>query len=59
MEVLSKTTFLEKVFDYDSEQTWSFKGPRPAIIDFYAGFMPRESFDRAIDELFNIKSEIK
>ena len=36
VENLNKETFKEKVFDYTSEKEWSFKGERPAIIDFYA-----------------------
>ena len=36
MENLTKETFIEKVFDYENEQEWKFKGDKPAIIDFYA-----------------------
>lgn len=36
MEFLSKQTFLEKIFDFENETEWKFKGERPAIIDFYA-----------------------
>ena len=35
-EHLTKETFLEKVFDYENEKEWSFKGDLPAVIDFYA-----------------------
>ena len=35
-EQLSKTTFLEKVFDYEHEKEWKYRGELPAIIDFYA-----------------------
>lgn len=28
--------FKDKVFDYDKEKEWKFKGNVPAIIDFYA-----------------------
>lgn len=35
-ELLTKETFLEKVFDYENNKEWSFKGEVPAIIDFYA-----------------------
>jgi thioredoxin 1 len=34
---LTKATFLEKVFDYESNpESWSYKGDKPAIVDFYA-----------------------
>lgn len=34
---LTKATFLEKVFDYESNpEVWSYKGDKPAIVDFYA-----------------------
>ena len=36
MQNLTGKDFKEKVFDYDTNNTWSFKGTRPAIIDFYA-----------------------
>lgn len=36
MEKLTKETFLEKVFDYEKNKEWNFKGDLPCIIDFYA-----------------------
>ena len=33
---LSTQDFKEKVFDYENEQEWQYKGSLPAIIDFYA-----------------------
>ncbi|MGQ9820145.1 MAG: thioredoxin [Candidatus Kapaibacteriales bacterium] len=36
MEQLSKETFLQKVFDYENNAEWKFKGSKPCIIDFYA-----------------------
>jgi len=36
MENLTAETFKEKVFDYTAGGDWSFKGSKPAIIDFYA-----------------------
>ena len=36
MENLTKETFIEKVFDFENEKSWKFKGDKPAIIDFYA-----------------------
>lgn len=36
MENLTLTTFKEKIFDFDTNTEWTFKGEKPAIIDFYA-----------------------
>ena len=36
LEHLNLTSFKEKVFDYDTESEWKYKGELPAIIDFYA-----------------------
>lgn len=36
MEHLTKESFKEKVFDYEKEKEWKFKGELPCIIDFYA-----------------------
>jgi thioredoxin len=36
METLNKTTFKSKVFDFEKNQSWDFKGERPVIIDYYA-----------------------
>jgi thioredoxin len=36
VENLSKETFLEKVFDYEKNKDWKYKGDVPCIIDFYA-----------------------
>ena len=33
---LSTSDFKEKIFDYEKEQEWKYKGSFPAIIDFYA-----------------------
>ncbi len=35
-EHLTKQTFLEKVFDYENNKEWKYKGELPALIDFYA-----------------------
>ena len=35
-EHLTLETFEEKVFDFEANKEWSFKGELPAIIDFYA-----------------------
>tara|TARA_B100000809_G_scaffold77865_2_gene75714 strand:- start:3559 stop:3918 length:360 start_codon:yes stop_codon:yes gene_type:complete len=35
-ELLTKESFLEKVFNYEESKDWKFKGDVPCIIDFYA-----------------------
>lgn len=35
---LDEAGFIDKVFDFKNEQTWNYKGDRPAIIDFYASW---------------------
>ncbi|NCD41981.1 MAG: thioredoxin [Bacteroidia bacterium] len=36
LEHLTKTTFKEKVFDFETNKEWKYNGTSPAIIDFYA-----------------------
>lgn len=36
MEHLTLETFKEKIFDWEENKEWSFKGEKPCIIDFYA-----------------------
>lgn len=36
MEHLTKESFLNKVFNYESSQEWKFEGKLPCLIDFYA-----------------------
>lgn len=36
MEHLTKESFKSKVFDFEKEKDWNYKGKLPAIIDFYA-----------------------
>lgn len=36
LEHLTKETFKEKVFNYETNNEWKFEGNVPAIIDFYA-----------------------
>jgi thioredoxin len=35
-ELLTKDTFLEKVFNYEKNKEWKYEGDLPCIIDFYA-----------------------
>ena len=36
VEHLTKETFIEKVFNYEENKEWKFKGDKPCLIDFYA-----------------------
>ncbi len=36
MEQLTKNSFIEKIFDYENNKDWKYRGAVPAIIDFYA-----------------------
>jgi thioredoxin len=36
MELLTKKTFIEKIFDYENKKEWEYLGDLPAIVDFYA-----------------------
>ena len=35
-EELTKTTFQEKIFNYEENKEWKFEGNLPAIVDFWA-----------------------
>jgi thioredoxin len=36
VEHLTKETFLNKVFNYETNKEWKFEGDKPCVIDFYA-----------------------
>ena len=36
VELLTKETFKEKVFNYEKNKEWKFEGELPCMIDFYA-----------------------
>lgn len=35
-ENLSKRSFIEKVFDFEKEKEWRYRGTVPAVVDFWA-----------------------